>query len=258
MNIDLQGHTAVISGGLGDIGAAIARELAAHGADVAVCDLDASASDALRRDIEQLGRRYRFDRVDVSDAAAVDRWVGSLEADLGLPTLIIPNAAIVELTPFGKLDAAYWRKELAVNLDGAFNLAHSATSRLLAKNMPGRVVFIGSWAADTVHTDIPTYCVAKAGVRALARCMAAAFAPAGILVNEVAPGYVDAGLASRFMIEDSTLRERSRREVPIGLLIEPREVARQVLNLCDPKNRHMTGSTVLMDGGLSLVRPAAT
>lgn len=255
MSTELEGQAAVISGGLGDIGRAIASELAAHGADIAICDLNASASDVLRRQIENLGRRYRFDRVDVSDADAVSRWIGDLEETFALPTLIIPNAAIVDLRPFNTLDASCWRKELSVNLDGAFYLAHAATSRLLAKRLTGRVVFVGSWTADTVHVQIPTYCVAKAGVRMLTRCMAGAFASAGILVNEVAPGYVDAGLASRFMEEDPAVRETSRKEVPIGVLIEPSEVAQQVWHLCDPRNRHMTGTTLLMDGGLTLVRP---
>jgi glucose 1-dehydrogenase len=258
MSSELAGQSAVISGGLGDIGRAIALELASHGADIAVCDLNAALSDALRQRIEGLGRRYRFDRVDVSDAQAVSAWIADLESRFVLPTLIIPNAAIVDERPFSKLDAQWWRKELSVNLDGAFNVAHAATSRLIAKGLPGRVVFVGSWAADTVHTQIPTYCVAKAAVRMLARCMAGAFASAGILVNEVAPGYVDAGLANKWVEADPTVRENSRREVPIGALIEPEEVARQVWHLCDPRNRHMTGTTLLMDGGLTLVRPAAS
>jgi len=253
--MQLQGQTAIVSGGLGDIGRAIALELAARGADVAIGDVSASSPEPLRKRIEGLGRRFRFDRVDVSDAQAVARWITDLETSFALPTLIVPNAAIVDIRPLEKLDAAYWRRELSVNLDGAFHLAQFATARLIAKQRPGRVVFIGSWAGETVHVHIPTYCVAKAGIRMLARCMAAALAPAGILVNEVAPGYVDGGLATRFMEEDANAREASRREVPVGLLIEPAEVAKQVAFLCDPGNRHMTGSTLLMDGGLSLFRP---
>jgi NAD(P)-dependent dehydrogenase (short-subunit alcohol dehydrogenase family) len=82
--------------------------------------------------------------------------------------------------------------------------------------------------------------------------MALELAPQGILVNEVAPGFVDAGLSGRFFREKPGLREQAAARVPIGQLIEACDVARQVAHLCDPANRHMTGSTILMDGGLSL------
>jgi glucose 1-dehydrogenase len=255
VSVDLSGRTAVISGGLGDIGRAIACELARHGADIAICDVDTSAQRTLHEEVTGLGRRFRCDAIDVGDDAAVSRWILELEESFGLPDLIIPNAAVVEILPFKALDAARWRRVLTVNLHGAFNLANCAAGRLVAAGRGGRIVFVGSWAADHVHVQIPSYCVSKAGVRMLCRCMAAAFAADGILVNEIAPGYVDGGLSAKFALDDPGIMEASRKLVPIGLLIEPVEVARQVLHLCDPANRHMTGTTVLMDGGLSLVGP---
>ena len=86
--------------------------------------------------------------------------------------------------------------------------------------------------------------------------MALDLAPAGILVNEVAPGYVDAGLSASVWLKFPEAREKAAQRVPIGTLIEAADVARQVAHLCEPDNRHMTGSVVLMDGGLSLVTPA--
>lgn len=252
----LQGQVGIISGGLGDIGRAVAVELARRGADVAVGDiLDPSAADPILRRVRALRRRCRYDRVDVTDAAAVGDWVGRVEADLGVPTLIVPNAAVVSLTSLDRLTPEGWRQELAVNLDGAFHLAHTATRRLLVAGKPGRVVFIGSWAAHTVHTHIPTYCVSKAGLRMLCQCMAAELAPHGIGVNEVAPGYVDAGLSGRHFQADPDSREACRASVPNGALIEAEEVARQVAFLCEPDARHYVGATFVMDGGLSLYGP---
>ncbi len=253
MSTSLAGQVAVISGGLGDIGRAIALELATRGADVAIGDVrdPADAKDVLRA-ITGLTRRARYDRVDVSNAAAVAGWIETIEKELGLPTLIVPNAAIVKMVPLAELTPEYWRKELSVNLDGAFYMAHAGAMRLLQRNRPGRIVFVGSWAAHAVHLAIPAYCVGKAGMRMLCKCMAAELAPHGILVNEVAPGYVDAGLTAQLFRELPGRREEAAREVPVRVLIEPREVALQVAHLCDPENRHMTGSTLLMDGGLSL------
>src|SRR5690606_4165709 len=101
------------------------------------------------------------------------------------------------------------------------------------------------------HPHIPAYSASKAALRMLMRCMALDFAPQ-ILVNEVAPGYVNAGLSGRIFAEQPHLAEEARRRVPVQRLMEPEEVAQQVAHLCDPQNRHMTGSVLTMDGGLSL------
>src|SRR5262245_2437989 len=100
MALTLHNQVAIISGGAGDIGRAIAQEFAQRGADVAVGDLvDASAAEGLLAAVRGLGRRARYDRVDVTDAAAVGTWVSEVERELGTPTLIIPNAAVVTFMP---------------------------------------------------------------------------------------------------------------------------------------------------------------
>lgn len=254
----LEGQVAIVSGGLGDIGSAIALELARGGADVALCDIhEPSLGVPLLREIEGLGRRCSYDRVDVSDGRAVSTWVLEVERTLGTPTLIIPCAAVVTMANTRTLTAELWRHELNVNLDGVFHLAQAGALRLLEGRKPGRIVFIGSWAAATPHPQIVPYCVAKAGLRMLAKCMALELAPHNILVNEIAPGYVNGGLARPWYEKDPASRDADAKLVPIGKLIEPEEVAIQVAFLCDPGNRHMTGSVVLMDGGLSLISPAS-
>jgi NAD(P)-dependent dehydrogenase (short-subunit alcohol dehydrogenase family) len=253
----LSNQVAIISGGLGDIGAAIALELAHRGADIAVGDVRPTDNcEALLRSLRDIGVRCRYDQADVSDADAIRAWVAAVEGDLGAPTLIIPNAAIVTGAAIADVTPQQWSRELRINLDGAFHLAQAATIRLLALNRPGRIVFIGSWAAHAAHNSIPAYCVAKAGLRMLCKCMALELAPRGILVNEVAPGYVDAGLSAQGWKRNPGAREKAAGRVPTGQLIDAAEVAKQVAHLCEPDNRHMTGSVLLMDGGLSLVTPA--
>jgi glucose 1-dehydrogenase len=247
---------ALISGGVGDIGRAIARELASQGADIALCGLrPAGEAEAFLNDLRSLGRRARYDVVDVSDAAAVQAWVREVESALGAPTLVIPNAAQVTQADFRHLTAAQWDREMRVNLDGAFHMAQCAALRLVEQRKPGRIVFIGSWAAHRVHSHIPAYCVAKAGLRMLCQCMALEFAPHGILVNEVAPGIVDAGLSGQILDGNAALRESVRQLTPVRELISPEDVARAVAFLCDPANRQMTGSVIVQDGGMSLLTP---
>ena len=249
----LDGQVAIISGGAGDIGRAIAVELAKRGADVAIGDIvEPAQAHPVLTQIRALRRRGRYDRVDVADAGAVTAWIDAVEKELGTPTLIVPNAAIVHATRLPELTPEVWRKELAVNLDGAFYMAHAAVLRLLHHKKPGRVVFIGSWAGHAVHPTIPAYCVSKAGLRMLCKAMAAEFSSHGILVNEVAPGYVNAGLSGRFFSANPELAQRCLESVPVRQFIQPDDVAQQVAYLCEPSNRHITGATLLMDGGLSL------
>lgn len=252
------GSVAVVSGGLGDIGRAITLEFARRGASIAIGDVRAPGeADALLAEIRAGGRAARYDVVDVADAPAVQAWVAAIEQDLGPADLIVPNAAIVTRAHALEISPDDWSRELRINLDGAFHLAQAGARRLVELGKPGRIVFIGSWAAHAPHPRIPAYCAAKAALRMLARCMAFDLAEHGILVNEVAPGYVDAGLTGQFYRENPAAREAGINAVPTHALIAPEEVASQVAYLCDPANRHMTGSTLLMDGGLSLVTPAA-
>ncbi len=252
----LEGQVAIISGGIGDIGRAIALELAGRGADIGLCGRrDESYAVEVLEEVRALGVRGRYDSVDVSDAEAVGGWIEAVEADFGLPNLIIPNAAIVQMTGLRGLTAEAWRKEMSINLDGAFYMAHIAAMKLLDKGMAGRIVFNGSWAAHAPHRHIPIYCVAKAGLRMLMKQMAMDLAEDGILVNEIAPGYVDAGLSGKAFKEKKGAAEEAMGRVPVGLLIDPAEVAMWVGHLCDPATKNVTGSVVLMDGGLSLVGP---
>lgn len=252
----LAGQVLIISGGLGDIGRAIARQLARNGADVALGGLQTQAeAESFLAELRGMGRRARFDCIDVADAQAAADWVRDVEADLGVPTLVVPNAAQVTARSCLQLSPAEWARELRVNLDGAFHLAQAAARRMIELRRTGRVVFIGSWAAHRVHPHVPAYGVAKAGVRMLAQCLALELAPHGILVNEVAPGIVDAGLSGRLMQADPPLREAMRELTPVQRLVEPGEVGRAVAFLCEPDNRQMAGSVLMLDGGLSLLPP---
>lgn len=253
MDATLNDQVALISGGLGDIGRATAVELARRGADITLCDIhERAAADALLKQIGSLRRRARYDRVDVSDDKAVYEWIDAVSVKLGVPTLIVPNAAIVSNATLKDLTPEIWKHELSINLDGMFYVAQAGTLKLRAAGKPGRVVFVSSWAGHVVHPAIPTYCVGKAAVRMLCQCMAAELSPLGILVNEVAPGYVDGGLTGKLLQESPEKRALLAKATPVRELITPEQVADQVAHLCDPANRHMTGSTLLMDGGLSL------
>lgn len=249
-----QNKVLVISGGLGDIGQAICREFAGQAAAIAIGDLQ--AQEDAQAFLNELKQEYRvaahYTRVDVSDAAEVEKWLKEVEVVLGVPSLIISNAATVTQAGIHQVSPEEWSRELRVNLDGAFYLTQKATKRMLEEKLSGHVIFIGSWAAAAVHPNLPAYCVSKAGLRMLCKCMALELAPHQIMVNEIAPGYVQAGLSAEIWAKNPELIQQAAEKVPVGKIMSAATVAQQVAYLCHPSNEHITGSTLLIDGGLSL------
>ncbi len=254
MKTIFQNHIVLISGGLGDIGRAIASAFASQGASIAIGDLkSADKADAFVNQLRQPNVRVHYQKVNVSNATEVANWVETVENELGTPNVVIANAATVTIAGVAQVTAKQWSDEININLNGSFYVTQAVANKLIEKNIPGRIVFVGSWAGHAVHPNLPAYSVSKAGVRMLCKCMALELAPHQILVNEIAPGYVEAGLSAVIWKENPELNEQARQRVPVKKLITADEVAKQVLLICSPENVHMTGSTILMDGGLSLL-----
>jgi NAD(P)-dependent dehydrogenase (short-subunit alcohol dehydrogenase family) len=239
----------MISGGIGDIGRAVALELAHRGVHLSLADLkEREEAEPLLAQLASLGVNAIYVQADLSKPDSVRRWHDETVTRLGIPSIIIPNAGRVTRKTILEVTPDEWQHELNVNLNGAFYLASTAGARLVEEKLPGSIVFIGSWAAHRGNKGIPAYCVSKAALRMLCQVLALELAEHGILVNEVAPGIVNAGLSAENVRRGSAVQER----IPVKLWIEPEEVAWQVANLCDSRNRNMTGSVVVMDGGLSM------
>ena len=244
---DLKPALAAISGGLGDIGRAVARVLSDAGAELALA--------AVLPPAEAPCGGHFYLPVDVSDPEAVEQWFAQVTEKFGrAPNLIIPNAATATFKRHLEITAGEWKRELDINLNGAFYFADSGTRRLVPSGRPGRVVFMGSWAGHAPHRGIPAYSVAKAGLRMLTKTLALELASRAILVNEIAPGYVNAGLSGRLFAADPGLGRTAQSRVPIQKLISADDVALQVLHLCSPAATHLTGTTIVQDGGLSLLQ----
>ncbi len=254
MNKLFSDQTVLISGGIGDIGYATATEFAKLGANIALCDLlpEAEAT-GLVNGLTAYGVACSYQQLDVTDAKAVQAWVLGTEKRMGIASIIIANAATATQAGIHEITPEQWSRELSVNLDGAFYLTQCATARLVEMGLAGRVVFVGSWAGVKVHPHIPAYSVSKAGLTMLCKCLALELAPHNILVNEIAPGYVAAGLSGRVWKEHPGEKEKSIQKVPVRQVMTAEEVAVQIVYLCHPQNKHMTGATFLMDGGLSLL-----
>jgi NAD(P)-dependent dehydrogenase (short-subunit alcohol dehydrogenase family) len=245
---ELAGQGAIVTGGLGDIGRAVAAELLRRGASVTLADLrPASEAAAALAELSRFGT-VAYRQVDVRDRDAVDRVLDELDP----LNIAIGNAGIVEAVPFLEVTERQWRDHLDVNLTGCFHVGQAAARRMVDRSHPGRIVFTGSWVQDVPWPEIAPYCASKAGLRMLARSMARELASHGILVNVVAPGIVDAGLAGHQLRTDPAYAARASKVVPIRRFQTPAQIAQAVAFTCSPAADSMTGSVLLVDGGCSL------
>lgn len=244
--------TAVVTGGAGDIGQAIAKRLAAH--DMQVLLLDIEEPDAGGKVASALGDSVRYRQCDVTDRGEVEAAVASLPEIYAA----IANAGVVLGDQFLNYALDDWHTTMAVNLTGAFHIAQVAARRMVqqerdANGVRGKVLFTGSWTQNRPCPRSAVYGASKAGVQMLAQCMAQELAPEGVLVNVVAPGAVDGGITRRTYTQHAGFRDQMAAMVPLKTLQPVDSVAGAFAYLCSPDADHMTGATMVVDGGLSLL-----
>ena len=237
-----------ITGGLGDIGRAIGEAFAAKGHAVAVCDLAKGAPDDFSG---------HYFQVDVRSEESVQAWFDAMEQEFGQPpSLVVVNAGVHCNNGNGnslETSVEDWTRTIGVNLTGAWLTAREAGRRLLAADESGDILFVGSWVGQYPTANLAAYCASKAGMHSLVKTMALELSAHGIRVNEIAPGYVDAGLSGKMFEQNGGLAEKARQTVPSGQFVMPDEVARGVVFLTDPDNPNLTGTTLILDGGISVM-----
>jgi NAD(P)-dependent dehydrogenase (short-subunit alcohol dehydrogenase family) len=248
---ELDGIGVAITGGAGDIGAAIGTELSGKGASVTLIDRKApeEAERWLAR-VRGADAEVSYVRADVRDQDAVHQALASMRS----LDVAIGNAGIVDSAPFLEITQEQWQSHLDVNLTGCFNLGQSAARLMVERGEPGRIIFTGSWVGEVPWPEIAAYSVTKAGLRMLARSMARELASHRILVNVIAPGIVEAGLAKRQMETEPQYARRVQNVIPLGKPQTPEQVAKAAAFLCSEAAEYMTGSVLLADGGCSLFR----
>lgn len=246
----------VISGGLGDIGSAIAMAFAKAGARIAIGDLadETLVVDKLNEMRAAGCKELLYQKVDVTAEGEVTGWFNLIQEKWGTPEVVIPNAGIVvpgALTGSG-IQTTDVEKQLGVNFWGSYHLAVQGAKTMKAAGIPGRIVFIGSWAAERPNARISAYCISKAAVRMLCKSLALELAADNILVNEIAPGIVAGGLSRKNQQKDPELLKTHLDSIPTHTLVSPEEVAAHVLHLADFSCTNIIGTVVEVDGGISL------
>jgi NAD(P)-dependent dehydrogenase (short-subunit alcohol dehydrogenase family) len=247
----VHGRVVVITGGCGDIGRATAAAFAQEGARVILIDVlsPGEARAALGdSDAEAVG----YIRCDVRDRASVHGVIATVEREYGGPDVAIANAGITHSTPALAVSQDEWAQVLDVNLNGAFHVAQEAAAAMVRQERPGVLLFTGSWVGEVPSKGLLPYCVSKAGVQMLARCLALELAPHGIRANVVAPGVLDAGVSAQIFREFPERRVPFQKIVPLGTLGTAEQVADAFVFLASDAAAYITGTTLLVDGGASL------
>jgi NAD(P)-dependent dehydrogenase (short-subunit alcohol dehydrogenase family) len=243
----LRDRVAIVTGASQGIGRAIALELARVGADVVVCSRRPAALKPVADEVRALGRRAIAVECDVADAGQVDDVVGQTTATFGRIDLLVNNAGYRIRSPLEDLPRREWDAMIGTNLTGVF-LFCQAAGRVMIRQKSGTIVNVTSVAGRTGTRGMAAYAAAKAGVTVLTQSLGAEWAKHGIRVNAVAPGPVETEGVLEVWKTPAMIAQAAR-EVPLGRLGRPEEIARAVVFVASDEASFMTGETLYVSGG---------
>jgi NAD(P)-dependent dehydrogenase (short-subunit alcohol dehydrogenase family) len=243
MDTGLSGRVALITGAASGIGKAIALALAGEGARVVVADMNEPAGRAAAMQLAEQGSGARFVGCDVTDETSVEAAVGSVLGAEGRLDIMVNNAGIITApAPLIESPAADWDRHFAVNLRGVFfGVKHAARAMLQSG---GCIVNIASVAGMGAAPKLGPYGAAKAAVIQLTQTAALELARHHIRVNAICPGWTDTPLL------EGLERTKLERQIPLGRLGQPDEIAGLVVYLASDAAAFITGSALRIDGGI--------
>ncbi len=246
---DLAGQTVLVTGAARGIGRACALACAKAGADVALGLRDAKAASGkqLVSEIEALGRRALRLQMDVAKLEQIETAVAAAEAAFGRLDVLVNNAGIGPENPAENVNEADFDATLAVNLKGTFFAAQTAGKRMIQRKS-GRIINMSSQAGSVALKGEAIYCMTKAAIDHLTRCLAFEWAPYNVTVNAVAPTFIWTDGTRPALSDEKFLRETVAR-IPLGRIGEPMDVAGAVIFLASPAASLITGVSLRVDGG---------
>jgi len=240
------GKTALVTGAARGIGQAIALKLAAEGADLALCDLNAEWLEETAGKVRELGRRVECYSVDVSNGDAVNETVKAVEKDFGQIDVLVNNAGITKDGLLMRMSEEDWDAVLNVNLKGVF-LFTKAAMRGMMKKRTGSIVNIASIIGLIGNAGQANYAASKGGVIAFTKTVARELASRNVRCNAVAPGFIRTAMTDA-LPED--VQEKMLTNIPLNKFGTPEDVADVVAFLAGDASGYVTGQVISTCGGM--------
>ncbi|MDQ0109929.1 NAD(P)-dependent dehydrogenase (short-subunit alcohol dehydrogenase family) [Chitinophaga terrae (ex Kim and Jung 2007)] len=243
---------AIVTGAGQGIGFEMARQLAMEGASVILNDLDESLANTAAADINANNGVCKAMPGDSSDTAFIQQMVDTAVSDFGSLDIVIANAGITLFGNFFTYTPAAFNRVMQVNLGGTFFLAQAAANQMKGQEKGGAILFTSSVTGHQAHKDLAAYGMSKAALEMLAKNLVIELSPYRITVNAVAPG---ATLTERTM-DDPTYEKTWSDLTPMGRPATTNDIAQAALFLVSDHARHITGQSLVVDGGWTSISPS--
>jgi 2-hydroxycyclohexanecarboxyl-CoA dehydrogenase len=248
--LTLQGRVALVTGGAGGIGSALCAELAQLGGRVAVCDIaEDRARDVAESLPESMGSAYP---VDLAEPASIEALLTRVLGELGTVDVLVNNAGWDKVEPFLKSTPATWDRLIAINLRAPIQLTHGLLPAMTEQGW-GRLVQVSSDAARVGSTGEAVYSACKAGLIGFSKTIAREAARFAVTSNVVCPGPSDTALLREVAEDNPKLVESLKRIIPLGRIGQPYDIAGVIAFLCSERAEYVTGQTISVSGGLTMV-----
>ena len=244
----LEDKVALVTGGGAGIGRAMAETFAREGASVVIADRDGAAANEVADAIVKSNGAARAFATDVTSADEVQALMGAIKDAFGRLDVLVNNAGVGERADFRHLDDAAWDNVWAVNVDGTVRCAREAFDLLRASGKAS-VVNLSSVMATKHSRQMSVYSASKGAVSALTRSLAVEYAPYGIRVNCLCPGYVETALIGRYMA-NPMIAKALLTQTPLRRFGTPQDIANAALFLASDEAAYVTGASLNVDGGM--------